>query len=86
MISTLESYNVLTIFSQYKRILPFLNQSAIFVGFVVGFLNVLPYTLAELPPSRLNIIFDLEMVLVGEVMNIFEQFLYQFLSNVRITF
>jgi hypothetical protein len=39
---------------------PFLNQSAIFVGVVVGFLNVFSYTPAELPPCRLDIIFDLE--------------------------
>jgi len=36
-----------------------LNQSAIFVGVVVGFLNVLEYVSSP-PPSRLNIIFDLE--------------------------
>jgi hypothetical protein len=44
-------------FSEVKK--PFLNQSAIFVGFVVGFLNVFSYTPAE-PPCRLDIIFDLE--------------------------
>jgi len=39
-----------------------LNQSAIFVGVVVGVLSVLKYTLPALPPSRLNIIFDLELL------------------------
>jgi hypothetical protein len=44
-----------------KLPLPFPNQSAIFVGIVVGFLNVLSYTPAEPTPRRLDIIFDLEM-------------------------
>jgi hypothetical protein len=39
---------------------PISNQSAICVGFVVGFLNVFSYTPAEPPPSRLDIIFDLK--------------------------
>jgi len=42
--------------------MPILNQSAIFVGVVVGFQNVLKYTPPEPPPCRLDIIFDLEMV------------------------
>ncbi|MFH1080981.1 MAG: hypothetical protein V1766_12115 [Pseudomonadota bacterium] len=43
-----------------KILIPFLNQSAIFVGSVVGFLNVCTYALSP-PPCRLDIIFDLEM-------------------------
>jgi hypothetical protein len=39
---------------------PLLNQSGIFVGIVVGFLNVLSYTPAEPSPFRLDIISDLE--------------------------
>jgi hypothetical protein len=35
---------------------------AIFVGVVVGVLNVFTYTPPAPPPSRLNIIFDLEAV------------------------
>jgi hypothetical protein len=35
------------------------DQSAIFVGSVVGFLNVFSYTFPEPPPCRLDIIFDL---------------------------
>jgi len=42
---------------------PILNQSAIFVGSVVGFLNVLKYTPPVPPSCRLDIIFDLELVL-----------------------
>ena len=39
-----------------------LNQNAIFVGVVVSVLNVFTYTPPAPPPSRLNIIFDLEAV------------------------
>jgi hypothetical protein len=45
-------------------LIPILNQSAIFVGSVVGFLNVLKYTPPAPPPCRLDIISDLEMVLI----------------------
>jgi len=41
--------------------MPIQHQSAIFVGVVVGLLNVFSYTPAEPPLSRLNIIFDFEM-------------------------
>jgi hypothetical protein len=44
-------------------LIPILNQSAIFVGSVVGFLNVCTQYASSPPPCRLNIIFDLEMVL-----------------------
>jgi hypothetical protein len=40
--------------------MPICLHTATFVGVVVGFLNVLKYTPAEPPPSRLDIIFDLE--------------------------
>jgi hypothetical protein len=43
--------------------MPVPNQSAICVGIVVGFLNVLSYTLAVPPPCRLDIIFDLKAAL-----------------------
>jgi len=39
---------------------PFLNQSAIFFGFIVGILNVFPYTPPVHPLRRREIIFDLE--------------------------
>jgi hypothetical protein len=42
--------------------MPSLNQSAIFVGVVVGFLNGLKYTPRRFRLSRRDIIFDLEMV------------------------
>jgi hypothetical protein len=41
---------------------PILNQSAIFVGCVIGFLDVSVNTTAEPLPGRLDIILDLEMV------------------------
>jgi hypothetical protein len=40
---------------------PILNQSAIFVGSVVSFLNVFKYTPPKPPPCRLDIIFDLKL-------------------------
>jgi hypothetical protein len=40
---------------------PILNQSAIFVGSVVSFLNVFKHTPPEPPPCRLDIIFDLKL-------------------------
>jgi hypothetical protein len=46
-------------------LIPFLNQSAIFVGSGVGFLNVFSYMPAEPPPRRLDIIFDLEMSFIA---------------------
>jgi hypothetical protein len=46
--------------------MPIQHQSAIFVGVVVGFLNVFSYTPAHPPPSRLNIIFDRKRIPVGE--------------------
>ena len=46
----------------HRSIVPLLNQSAIFVGVVVSVLNVFSYTPPAPPPSRLNIIFDLEAV------------------------
>jgi len=47
------------------NLIQLLNQSAIFVGVVVSVLNVFSYTLPAPPPSRLNIIFDLEAVLLS---------------------
>jgi hypothetical protein len=44
-------------------LIPLLTQSAIFVGFVGGILNVFAYTPPAPPPCRLDIIFDLEAVL-----------------------
>jgi hypothetical protein len=44
-------------------IIPIINQSAIFVGSVVGFLNVRKKYASSPSPCRLDIIFDLEMVL-----------------------
>jgi len=41
--------------------MPLLNQSAIFVGSVVGFLSVWYKYASSPPPCRLDIIFDLEM-------------------------
>jgi len=42
---------------------PLLNQSAICVGSVVGFLNVWHHTPASPLPCRLDIIFDLKAAL-----------------------
>jgi hypothetical protein len=44
-------------------LIPLIKQSAIFVGVVGGFLNVSLKYASSPPPSRLDIIFDLEVVL-----------------------
>src|SRR5450759_4026531 len=64
--------NIIKTISRYMDFLliPILNQSAIFVGSVVGFLNVFvrnglkPFLTTRLLTCRLDIIFDLEMVLI----------------------
>ena len=49
----------------YMLLYQILNPSAIFVGVVVGFLNVCTQYASSPSPSRLDIIFDLEMVLIS---------------------